>query len=57
MKYFANISLAYWIMDDGYFYYQEITKSILLCTESITKSEYILLQSLLNNIKLILNIL
>jgi hypothetical protein len=45
-------------MDDGYFDSYGRTKTILLCTESFTKTEYILLQTLLNNlgIKTILKI-
>jgi len=47
---FSEISLAYWIMDDGYFDSHGRTKTILLCTESFTKSECIILQSLLLNL-------
>ena len=36
---FSDISLAYWIMDDGYFDSYGRTKTILLCTESFTKEE------------------
>jgi LAGLIDADG DNA endonuclease family len=42
---FSEISLAYWIMDDGYFYSYGRTKTVLLCTESFTKEECIILQS------------
>jgi hypothetical protein len=42
---FSEISLAYWIMDDGYFDSHGRTQTILLCTESFTKTECILLQS------------
>ena len=34
---FSEISLAYWIMDDGYFDSYGRTKTILLCTESFTR--------------------
>jgi len=44
---FSEISLAYWIMDDGYFDSHGRTKTILLCTESFSKEECIILQSLL----------
>jgi len=44
---FSEISLAYWIMDDGYFYSHGRTKTLLLCTESFSKEECIILQSLL----------
>lgn len=37
-------------MDDGYFDNYGRTKTILLCTESFTKKEYILFQSLLNDL-------
>ena len=43
---FSEISLAYWIMDDGYFYSYGRTKTIIICTESFTKKECILLQSI-----------
>ena len=44
---FSEISLAYWIMDDGYFDSHGRTKTLLLSTESFTKEECIILQSLL----------
>jgi len=44
---FSEISLAYWIMDDGYFDSHGRTKTLLLCTESFSKEECIILQSLL----------
>lgn len=44
---FSEVSLAYWIMDDGYFDSYGRTKTVLLCTESFTKDECIILQSLL----------
>lgn len=46
---FSPISLAYWIMNDGYFDSHGRTKTILLCTESFSKLEFNLLQSLLSN--------
>ena len=50
---FSAVSLAYWIMDDGYFdSFPSFARAgrcqtIILCTESFTKTECILLQSLL----------
>jgi len=44
---FSEISLAYWIMDDGYFDSYGRTKTVLLCTESFTKEECVILQTLL----------
>jgi hypothetical protein len=44
---FSDISLAYWIMDDGYFDSYGRTKTVLLCTESFTKEECVILQNLL----------
>jgi hypothetical protein len=49
---FSVVSLAYWIMDDGYFDSYGRTKTILLCTESFTKFECELLQSLLSNLNI-----
>lgn len=49
---FSPISLAYWIMDDGYFDAYGRTQTILLCTESFTKSECILLQSVLSDLNI-----
>ena len=49
---FSEISLAYWIMDDGYFDSYGRTKTVLLCTESFTKEECIILQSLLEKFKI-----
>ena len=49
---FSEISLAYWIMDDGYFYSYGRTKTVLLCTESFTKEECIILQSLLEKLNI-----
>lgn len=44
---FSIVSLAYWIKDEGYFDSYGRSKTILLCTESFTKEECIVLQSLL----------
>jgi LAGLIDADG DNA endonuclease family len=44
---FSEVSLAYWIMDDGYFDSYGRTQTVLLCTESFTKEECIILQSVL----------
>ena len=44
---FSVVFLAYWIMVDGYFDSDGRTKTILLCTESFTKSECVLLQEVL----------
>ena len=54
----SEISLAYWIMGDGYFYSHSRTKTLLLCTESFTKEKCIILQLLLVklNIKSILKV-
>ena len=49
---FSEISLAYWIMDDGYFDSYGRTKTVLLCTESFTKEECIILQSLLEKLNI-----
>ena len=46
---FSEISLAYWIMDDGYFDSYGRTKTVLLCTESFSKEDCITLQNLLLN--------
>ena len=47
---FSEISLAYWIMDDGYFDSHGRTQTVLLCTESFTKEECIILQSVLEKL-------
>ena len=47
---FSEVSLAYWIMDDGYFDYHGRTQTVLLCTESFTKEECIILQSVLDKL-------
>ena len=49
---FSEVSLAYWIMDDGYFDSHGRTKTVLLCTESFTKEECIILQSLLEKLNI-----
>lgn len=47
---FSEIYLAYWIMDDGYFYSHGRTQTVLLCTESFTKEECIILLSVLEKL-------
>ena len=49
---FSEISLAYWIMDDGYFDSYGRTKTVLLCTESFTREECLILQSLLEKLNI-----
>ena len=49
---FSEVSLAYWIMDDGYFDSHGRTKTVLLCTEAFTKEECIILQSLLEKLNI-----
>ena len=49
---FSEISLAYWIMDDWYFDSHGRTKTVLLCTESFTKEECIILQSSLEKLNI-----
>ena len=49
---FSEISLAYWIMDDGYFDSHGRTQTVLLCTESFTKEECIILQSVLERLEI-----
>jgi len=49
---FSEISLAYWIMDDGYFYSYGRAKTVLLYTESFSKEECIILQSLLEKLNI-----
>jgi len=44
---FSAISLAHWIIEDGYFYNYGRTKTVLLCTESFTKAECVCLQEVL----------
>lgn len=40
---FSELSLAHWIMDDGYFDNYGRTQTLLLCTESFTKDECLIL--------------
>jgi LAGLIDADG DNA endonuclease family len=47
---FSKISLAYWLMDDGYFDSHGRTQTVLICTESFTKEECIILQSVLEKL-------
>jgi NADH-ubiquinone oxidoreductase chain 5 len=49
---FSEISLAYWIMDDGYFDSYGRAKTVILCTESFTEEECIILQSLLEKLNI-----
>jgi hypothetical protein len=49
---FSEISLANWIMDDGYFDSYGRTKTVILCTESFIKEECIILQSLLEKLNI-----
>jgi len=49
---FSSISLAYWIMDDGYFDSYGRSKTVVLCTESFTKDECKILQSLLEKLNI-----
>ena len=49
---FSEISLSYWIMDDGYFDSYGRIQTVLLCTESFTKEECIKLQSLLEKLNI-----
>lgn len=49
---FSEISLAYWIMDDGYFDSYGRAKTVILCTESFTEEECIILQSLLEGLEI-----
>ncbi len=49
-KWFSAVSLAYWIMVDGYFDSHGRTQTILLCTESFTQDECIFLQTLLKKL-------
>jgi hypothetical protein len=46
---FSVISLAHWIIEDGYFDNHGRTKTVLLCTESFTKEECVYLQEVLSN--------
>ena len=49
---FSEVSLAYWIMDDGYFDSYGRSKTVILCTESFTKEECQILQSLLEKLNI-----
>lgn len=49
---FSEVSLAYWIMDDGYFDSHGRTQTVLLCTESFSKEECISLQSVLEKLSI-----
>jgi LAGLIDADG DNA endonuclease family len=49
---FSEISLAYWIMDDAYFDSYGREKTVILCTESFSKEECIILQSLLEKLEI-----
>ena len=40
---FSELSLAHWLMDDGYF----TDKTVIFCTDSFTREECIILQELL----------
>lgn len=46
---FSSVSLAHWIIQDGYFDAHGRTQTIILCTESFTKTECVLLQEVLKN--------
>uniref|UniRef100_UPI0023F0CA30 LAGLIDADG homing endonuclease n=1 Tax=Cyathus striatus TaxID=68777 RepID=UPI0023F0CA30 len=47
---FSEISLAYWIMDDGYFDSYGRSKTVILCTDSFIEEECLILQSLLEKL-------
>jgi len=49
---FSEISLAYWIMDDGYFDSYGRAQTVILCTESFTEEECLILQSLLEKLSI-----
>jgi hypothetical protein len=49
---FSEISLAYWIMDDAFFDSYGREKTVTLCTESFSKEECIILQSLLEKLEI-----
>lgn len=44
---FSPLSLAHWIMQDGFYDNNGRTQTIILCTESFTKAECIMLQDVL----------
>ena len=52
---FSEISLTFWEMDDGYFYYHSRTQLIILCvlfsTESFTTEDCIIIQSILEKLE------
>ena len=48
---FIEISLAYWIMVDGYFESYGRAKTVIIFTESVIEEECILLQILLKKIR------
>lgn len=48
-KVFTKESLAHWIIQDGYFDNHGRTQTIILCTESFTKEECIMLQDVLTD--------
>lgn len=45
--YFDEISMAYWLMDDGNLKQVDKTKSLILCTDSYSKEEVLLLGNML----------
>lgn len=44
---FSSLSLAHWIMEDGYFDSYERTETVLVCNESFTLEECVILQGVL----------
>jgi hypothetical protein len=50
---FSPVSLAHWIIEDGYFDSYGRTQTVLLCTESFTQRECQLLQTILLNWKIV----
>ena len=52
MDMFSEISLAYLIMNDGYFYFYGRIQTVLLCTESSSKEECVILQSVLEKLNI-----
>jgi len=49
---FSEISLPYWIRDDGYFDSYGRAQTVILCTESFTEEECLILQSLLEKLSI-----
>lgn len=47
LEYLTSVSLAYWIMDDGS--YNKQKKYVVLCTDSYTKEDVLILISILKN--------